>query len=1235
MPKHRTSIPFARPPPLGSPRKARSEKEDAPDVRPFKSYYRYLFAELHFLDPSGQRDARNPVAQLQRATKSGQQTTIPAKHPNKPKVRRSKATTDRSLQGPGELRLALPSPPPRIDPTHRGDRRAHTIPSQPANNGKALATVVSHELAETKRCNDEDIQFALALVPPLVQPAPSSGMMAVVDTLLPTQLDAVTDLPVPSESHTTLQQAFQMAQALAGLEVATLQARPVAASFLSAPCSSWLLVGLWAAEALWPTHAPLLARSMAIVSATVLSTSQEFGGSLCSAQGGHWLLQFGSNDAAVDCALALQLALLLQPWADELETVDATTTVHVPGDTTPLFRGLRVRSAILRSPNMVELRQMLLLVPGGSVVVGFAESEVRPCVTKIPAVWAHLGSTPSHLLYVAHPAVLQARFEMWKRPLPVLHFDPSPIPHRCSIPLTSGVLAMKEMLSSHLLTQGAEGSPPPLIGCFVLVQALGSQELWATDPTTAQVSLALFHKCSRSLLLEAETMVLTADVDQLLVFFSSAHEAVAFALRLQINLLRQPWPNPLLKHPCGIPVMEDGTVVFRGLRCRIAIDGTERKELSHMLGIAREGQTVTTREVQQLAASACEVAILLAESGPCCLYPVSLLARHASLTRCPPIHPTALPTLPPKSPIAVVYAHIPFVAMGQDRAITGMATKTCQAVLAYVLHICGGSAIRVTQHDLLAAFPTAAQAVAWGIIVQEALLEVEWPEELHRLSGASSRPLLPGGAEKGEALLGRPKWLWRGLRVAVGIHTRCHHGGVWSKADPMDVADPLVQEALQLGSRAGAGCCVISDDALHLAHHDGMDGAGLVWVKRVGRILSWPSQPTIHCILPWALRSRIAEQCPVVPLISDGGDGSLEFAEEAAAPDTDGDSPDRTVVEAWNLVHALNRGSAAALSDSEVHDGGGTCTTSPDPTAHLHTKDLPISGASLATPLQWSPPSSINNEAADHDAMENNPVCSRTERPPREAPPAFPVVGRQNLQLPQADSSVFSHPTPPPHEPPQRSESADLRECTSFDATAVSTLPRTAVESGSPALWVRKRRSTQSGLQEPEVEFSATGCHGIDGQISTLWVDRLAEALTAEAEGCGQLGGQEASAWQAIGLGLLELGSQSLIDSSSQRQASISFVTAETAARSSILDEETTCWAMLVQLVYRSHHSRHPFAGVPGVHPFYAKLQRLRQGYRGRAVSGPCPFRNPSDCPFPHDNAVHGFAPLADELLWC
>lgn len=64
----------------------------------------------------------------------------------------------------------------------------------------------------------------------------------------------------------------------------------------------------------WPSAAPLLAHGMALVAAALAAAARQYGGGIRSARGGRWRLTFPSLPAAVDCALALQLALLTQPW---------------------------------------------------------------------------------------------------------------------------------------------------------------------------------------------------------------------------------------------------------------------------------------------------------------------------------------------------------------------------------------------------------------------------------------------------------------------------------------------------------------------------------------------------------------------------------------------------------------------------------------------------------------------------------------------------------------------------------------------------------------------------------------------------------------------------------------------------------------------------------------------------------------------------------------------------------
>eukprot|EP00667_Euglena_gracilis_P007394 EG_transcript_7465 len=587
MPKHRATIPFERPPPPGSPRKARSEREDAADFQPFKSYYRYLPFELRFLDGISVKDGA---------------ASSPAKQTHKgPKNRRSKLAAGRTTKHQAVPDKSL------ID----GDDRRH--------HRKVRVTLAQPVTQESRPCGP-GATFALSLVPNVEQPPSSSTMVAVVDALL-SEMDNLPELAAP-EGGPGLWQALSLAPALAGLQVAAVPLTAPGPSITAPdPSTASLLVGLWAVEAFWPSAAPLLAHGMALVAAALAAAARQYGGGIRSARGGRWRLTFPSLPAAVDCALALQLALLTQPWDPELEAFDATATVATADGAATLFRGLRVRCAVVEGPDPPAdqaLRSLVSLVPGGVTVVAFPAEMAAdsPCSTTNPAVWAPFGSTPSHLIFVTCPTALRARLEASKQPWPPVYCDPPPIRPAGNLPLAAGAPAMEKALASFAPTGDMRQRPTPSSAqCCALVQALGSLELWALDPVAAQASLALFHKCVRSLLVEMGGVVLAVDIDHLLASFSTASEAVIFASKLQTDLLRQSWPDHLLRCPWGIEATEDAALVFRGLRCRISIDMVDGQQLSQFLSVAREGQILLTRDVYHLAAAACEVAILLWEGG--------------------------------------------------------------------------------------------------------------------------------------------------------------------------------------------------------------------------------------------------------------------------------------------------------------------------------------------------------------------------------------------------------------------------------------------------------------------------------------------------------------------------------------------------------------------------------------------------------------------------------------------
>ena len=73
----------------------------------------------------------------------------------------------------------------------------------------------------------------------------------------------------------------------------------------------------------------------------------------------------------------------------------------------------------------------------------------------------------------------------------------------------------------------------------------------------------------------------------------------------------------------------------------------------------------------------------------------------------------------------------------------------------------------------MVAFQTPSAAAAWAMDIQEKLLRIDWPEDIfeHRSGTRVAMPASDGEASIGSGTSSAVAYLFRGLRVRMGIHT--------------------------------------------------------------------------------------------------------------------------------------------------------------------------------------------------------------------------------------------------------------------------------------------------------------------------------------------------------------------------------------------------------------------------------------------------------------------------------
>eukprot|EP01012_Entosiphon_sulcatum_P032273 TRINITY_DN41070_c0_g1_i1.p1 TRINITY_DN41070_c0_g1~~TRINITY_DN41070_c0_g1_i1.p1 ORF type:complete len:1045 (+),score=103.16 TRINITY_DN41070_c0_g1_i1:54-3188(+) len=142
-------------------------------------------------------------------------------------------------------------------------------------------------------------------------------------------------------------------------------------------------------------------------------------------------------------------------------------------------------------------------------------------------------------------------------------------------------------------------------------------------------------------------------------------------------------------------------------------------------------------------------------------------------------------------------------------------------------HAFGGYEVKAEGDNMMLAFASPTAAAAFGMATQLALLDSSWPPALLEvgeflpvaipehlsalsasISGEHNRRIALRGARTTSC-----KWLWRGLRVQIGIHFGVPEAHCDTKTGHMDYFGPVVSRGAQICSWARGGEVLVSPEA--------------------------------------------------------------------------------------------------------------------------------------------------------------------------------------------------------------------------------------------------------------------------------------------------------------------------------------------------------------------------------------------------------------------------------------
>ena len=107
---------------------------------------------------------------------------------------------------------------------------------------------------------------------------------------------------------------------------------------------------------------------------------------------------------------------------------------------------------------------------------------------------------------------------------------------------------------------------------IVFTDIEGSTSLWENFPSIMPKTIETHHSICRRVIIENNGYEVKTEGDAFMIAFHQPIDAVRFATKTQLLLLKQKWPAQIMSHPfCATERDAAGNVIFRGLRVRMGI----------------------------------------------------------------------------------------------------------------------------------------------------------------------------------------------------------------------------------------------------------------------------------------------------------------------------------------------------------------------------------------------------------------------------------------------------------------------------------------------------------------------------------------------------------------------------------------------------------------------------------------------------------------------------------------
>ncbi len=190
------------------------------------------------------------------------------------------------------------------------------------------------------------------------------------------------------------------------------------------------------------------------------------------------------------------------------------------------------------------------------------------------------------------------------------------------------------------------------------------------------------------------------------------------------------------------------------------------------------------------------------------------------------------------------------------------ALRMHDSIMRHSLRRIGGYEVKNDGDSFMASFPSVQAALKWCCLVQQELLDADWPQEI------VDSPIAPTVMDPNNP--SRP--LFRGLSVRMGLHVGEPFCEIHSVTERMDYTGPMVNFAARVGSAPAGGQVFVTPQVIQQYAHlsqNGKDDIGSVLVYDMGmmRFKGVEKPERLFAVYPEALAGRhaIIQQTVIEP----------------------------------------------------------------------------------------------------------------------------------------------------------------------------------------------------------------------------------------------------------------------------------------------------------------------------------------------------------------------------------